>query len=119
MSIAEIAAREKENDASLWDDEDYKTIAAKSCILYKSVFDQALGDLYSNWSALSSEYLRVNLTAGALDDHPKWGPIADLVFKSWQNALSRSVGGSGVEVPSDSNLKTFELCKELGLDLSE
>lgn len=61
----------------------------------------------------------MNLTAGALDDHPKWGPIADLVFKSWQNALSRSIGGSGVEVPSDSNLKTFALCEELGLDLNE
>jgi hypothetical protein len=46
MSAEELAARPTESDASLWDEEDYRTIAAKSCLLYKTAFDSALGDAY-------------------------------------------------------------------------
>ncbi len=119
MTIQELAAREREDDASLWDEEDYKSIAAKSCILYKEVSDRSLGDLYADWSALMVEYTRVRMTSGALDDHPKWGPIAELTFKLQVNAASRGVGGGGVEVPSNLALETYDLCNELGLDLNE
>ena len=119
QSIEELAARETESDANLWDDEDYKSIAAKSCILYKAASDMSLGELYGNWDALSIEYTKVGLTSGALEDHPKWGPIGELVFKLKVNAINRSVGNNGIEVPSNLVLQTYDLCSELGLDLNE
>lgn len=119
MTIQELAAQEREDDANLWDEEDYKSIAAKSCILYKEVSDRSLGDLYADWTALMVEYTKVRMTSGALDDHPKWGPIAELTFKLQVNAANRGVGGGGVEVPSNLALETYELCNELGLDLNE
>lgn len=119
QTIDELAAREQEDDASLWDEEDYKSIAAKSCILYKAASDKSLGELFGNWTALMMEYQTVRFTAGALDDHPKWGPIEELVLKLQANATNRAVGNSGVEVPSNLILETYELCKELGLDLNE
>ena len=119
QSIEELAARERESDANLWDDEDYKSIAAESCILYKTASDKSLGELFGNWDALSIEYTKVGLTAGALEDHPKWGPIGELVFKLKVNAINRSVGNNGVEVPSNLVLQTYALCNELGLDLNK
>jgi len=119
MSAEDLAARETESDASQWDEEDYKTIAAKSCIKYKVVFNNALGDWYADWSRLGSEYTLVGLTSGALDDHPKWGPIARTVRESTSNALTRAAGGAGVEVSSDVAVEAFNLCEELGVDLTE
>ncbi len=119
MSAEDLAARETESDASQWDEEDYKTIAAKSCIKYKVVFNNALGDWYADWSRLGSEYTLVGLTSGALDDHPKWGPIARTVRESTSNALTRAAGGAGVDVSSDVAVEAFSLCEELGVDLTE
>lgn len=119
MSAEDLAARETESDASLWDDEDYKTIAAKACIKYKVVFNNSLGEWYGDWSRLGSEYTLVGLTSGALDDHPKWDPIARTVRQSTTNALTRAAGGAGVEVSSDIALQAFNLCEELGVDLTE
>ncbi len=119
MSAEDLAVRETESDASQWDEEDYKTIAAKSCIKYKVVFNNALGDWYADWSRLGSEYTLVGLTSGALDDHPKWGPIARTVRESTSNALTRAAGGAGVEVSSDVAVEAFNLCEELGVDLTE
>lgn len=119
MSAEDLAARETESDASLWDEEDYKSIAAKSCIKYKVVFNNALGDWYADWSRLGTEYTIVGLTSGALDDHPKWDPIARTVRQSTTNALSRAAGGAGVEVSSDIAVQAFNLCEELGVDLSK
>lgn len=119
MSAEDLAARETESDATLWDDEDYKTIAAKACIRYKVVFNNSLGEWYGDWSRLGSEYTLVGLTSGALDDHPKWDPIARTVRQSTTNALSRAAGGAGVEVSSDIALQAFNLCEELGVDLTE
>jgi hypothetical protein len=119
MSAEDLAARETDSDASLWDEEDYKTIAAKACIKYKVVFNNALGEWYADWSRLGTEYTLVGLTSGALDDHPKWDPIARTVRQSTTNALSRAAGGAGVEVSSDVALQAFNLCEELGVDLTE
>ena len=119
MSAEDLAARETDSDASLWDEEDYKTIAAKACIKYKVVFNNALGEWYADWSRLGSEYTLVGLTSGALDDHPKWDPIARTVRQSTTNALSRAAGGAGVEVSSDVAVQAFNLCEELGVDLTE
>jgi hypothetical protein len=119
MSADELAARETDSDASLWDEEDYKSIAAKSCLKFKVVFKNSLGDWYADWARLGSEYTMVGLTSGALDDHPKWGPIATNVRQSTSNALNRSVGGAGVEVSSDVAVEAFNLCEELGVDLTE
>ena len=119
MSAEDLAARETDSDASLWDEEDYKTIAAKACIKYKVVFNNALGEWYADWSRLGAEYTLVGLTSGALDDHPKWDPIARTVRQSTTNALSRAAGGAGVEVSSDVAVQAFNLCEELGVDLTE
>ena len=119
MGAEELATRETESDASLWDEEDYKTIAAKACLKYKVVFNNSLGEWYADWSRLGSEYTLVGLTSGALDDHPKWDPIARTVRQSTTNALLRAGGGSGSEVSSDIALQAFSLCEELGVDLSK
>ena len=119
MSAEDLAGRETDSDASLWDEEDYKTIAAKACIKYKVVFNNALGEWYADWSRLGTEYTLVGLTSGALDDHPKWDPIARTVRQSTTNALSRAAGGAGVEVSSDVAVQAFNLCEELGVDLTE
>lgn len=119
MSAEELAARETESDASLWDEEDFKTIAAKSCIKYKVVSDKSLGEWYFDWRTLGREYIIVGLTSGALENHPKWNPIANTVLKLTANALSRSSGGDGVTVPSDDAIGSYNLCKELGVDLNE
>lgn len=119
MSAEDLAARETESDASLWDEEDYKSIAAKACINYKVVFNKALGEWYADWSRLGAEYSLVNLTSGALDDHPKWDPIAKTVQEARFNALNRSVGGSGGVVSGDLAVEAFNLCQELGVDLTE
>ena len=119
MSAEDLASRETDSDASLWDEEDYKTIAAKACIKYKVVFNNALGDWYADWSRLGAEYTLVGLTSGALDDHPKWDPIARTVRQSTTNALTRAAGGAGVEVSSDIAVQAFNLCEELGVDLSK
>jgi len=118
MSAEDLAARETESDASLWDDEDYKSIAANSCLKYKVVFNNALGEWYGDWTRLGMEYTLVNLTSGALDDHPKWDPIARTVFESWQNALNRAGGGAGMVVSAETSLQAFELCGEVGVDLT-
>jgi hypothetical protein len=119
MSAEELAARETESDASLWDEDDYQSIAAKACIKYKVVFNNALGEWYADWNRLSTEYTLVGLTSGALDDHPKWGPIARTVQEAKVNALNRAVGGSGVGVSGDLAVEAFNLCKELGVDFTE
>jgi hypothetical protein len=118
MSAEDLAARETESDASLWDEEDYKTIAASSCLKYKVVFNNALGEWYADWNRLFSEYTLVGLTSGALDDDPKWGPIAKTVDEAKYNALNRSIGGSGTSISTDTALQAFDLCEELGVDLS-
>ena len=71
MSAEDLAARETESDATLWDEEDWKTIAAKSCIKYKVVSDKSLGEWYADWRTLGREYIVVGLTSGALENHPK------------------------------------------------
>ncbi|MCF8552931.1 MAG: hypothetical protein K9G01_05075 [Candidatus Planktophila sp.] len=119
LSAEDLAARETDSDASLWDEEDYKTIAAKACLKYKVVFNNSLGEWYADWSRLGSEYTLVGLTSGALDDHPKWDPIARTVRQSTTNALLRADGGSGSEVSSDIALQAFSLCEEIGVDLSK
>jgi len=116
-SIEEIAARATESDQSLWDDEDYKTIAAKSCLELKAANDKSLGELLYNWEPLSYEFLLVSQTTIPLNDHPKWGPIRDLTIALLTNAISRSQGGDGYEVPSIATSASFELCQELGGDL--
>jgi len=68
---------------------------------------------------LNSEYTLVGLTSGALDDHPKWNPIAKTGWESQMNALNRSNGGAGVEVSTDTTLEAFNLCKEIGVNLTE
>jgi hypothetical protein len=118
LSAEQLAARERESDASLWDEEDYKSIAADACLKFKVVFNNALGDWYGDWDRLFIEYTRVDATAGALEDHPKWDPIAKTVFQHKVNAVNRSVGNPGTEVSSAVALQAFNLCKELGVDLS-
>lgn len=115
----QLAQRPTDSDASLWDEEDYETLAAKSCLLYKSAFDSALGDNYSDWTAQSIEWTEVQMTAGALEGHQKWAPIHDVTFALWANAINRSVGGEGVEVNSADTLGSYNLCLELGVDLNE
>jgi len=117
MSAEDLAARETESDSSLWDEEDYKTIAAKACLKFKVVFNNAVGEWYGDWSKLGYEYTIVGLTSGALDDHPKWDPIARTVRQSTTNALLRAAGTSGSEVSTDISLQAFNLCEELGVDL--
>ena len=117
-SAEELAARQTESDASLWDEEDYKTIAAKGCIAYKDAFDRALSEDYLDWVAQIRSFVLVRLTTGALDDHEKWGPIAEIVDKFYLNALNRGAGGSGVTIPSDLTTQAFALCEEIGVDLT-
>ena len=117
VSAEDLAARETESDSSLWDEEDYKTIAAKACLKFKVVFNNAVGEWYGDWSKLGYEYTIVGLTSGALDDHPKWDPIARTVRQSTTNALLRAAGTSGSEVSTDISLQAFNLCEELGVDL--
>lgn len=119
LSAEELAARETESDANLWDEEDYKTIAAKSCLEYKVVFQKAIGAWYGDWPKQFSEYTLVALTSGALDTHPKWNPIAKNVDDMKFNALNRAAGGPGREISSEVGLQAFNLCEELGVDLSE
>jgi hypothetical protein len=118
LSAEQLAARETESDWSLWDEEDYKTRAAQACLKFKVVFNNALGDWYGDWTRLTIEYTRVDATASALEDHPKWDPIAKTVFQHKVNAINRSVGNPGTEVSSAVALQAFNLCKELGVDLS-
>lgn len=117
-SAEELAARDIGNNASMWDEEDYKSIAAKGCLAFKESFDLALGENYLDWVAQIRSFVLVRLTTGALDDHKKWGPIAEVVDKFYLNALSRGSGGSGVTIPSDLNTQSFELCKEVGVDMT-
>lgn len=117
ISAEDLATRETESDASLWDEEDYKTIAAKACLKFKVVFNNAVGEWYGDWSKLGNEYATVGRTSGALDDHPKWDPIARTVRQSTTNALLRAAGASGSEVSTDISLQAFNLCEELGVDL--
>jgi hypothetical protein len=119
MSADELAAREIDSDASLWDEEDYKSIAAKSCLKYKVVFNKAVGEWYAEWAILGMEYVKVGLTSGALEDHPKWGPIDESVSQMTSNAINRTAGGSGTTVSSDLAVEVFNLCKEIGVDLTE
>ena len=56
ISAEDLATRETESDASLWDEEDYKTIAAKACLKFKVVFNNAVGEWYGDWSKLGNEY---------------------------------------------------------------
>ena len=118
MSAEDLASRETESDATLWDEEDYKTIAAQACLKYEVVFDKSLGEWYADWTKLGTVYTLVGLTSGALDDHPKWDPIARTVRQSTTNALLRAVGESGSEVSSDIALQAFKLCEEIGVDLT-
>jgi hypothetical protein len=117
-SAKDLAARETGNNPSLWDDEDYKTIAAKGCLAFKDAFDKSLGEDYLDWNTQVGTYTVVKLTTGALDNHEKWGPIAKVVDSLYLNALSRGAGGSGVNVPSDLNIQAFDLCKEIGVDMT-
>jgi hypothetical protein len=119
MTAEELAARETDSDASLWGEEDYETIAAKGCLKYKAAMDFSLGDGFYDWDAQSLEWTTVNLTTGALEGHPKWGPIHETVFALWTNSISRSVGQDGYEVPSQASLDSFQLCSEVGVNLSE
>jgi len=117
-SAEELAARTTESDASKWDDEDYRTIAAKGCLAYKSAFDRALAEDYLDWVAQIRSFVLVRLTTGALDDHEKWGPIAEIVDQFYLNALNRGGGGSGVTISSDLTTQSFALCEEVGVDLA-
>lgn len=119
LTAEELAARETESDASLWDEEDYKSIAAKACLKFNVVFKNALGEWYADWDKLGTEYTIVGLTSGALDDHPKWDPIARTVRQMTTNALSRALGGGGVEVWTAPWEKVLNLCDEIGVDLTE
>jgi hypothetical protein len=119
LSVNDLAAREIESDASLWDEEDYKTIAAQSCIKYEVVFNASLGEWYADWEKQGSEYTLVGLTSSALTDHPKWDPIARTVLQLTTNALLRAAGDSGSEVSSDVAIQAFKLCEELGVDLTD
>lgn len=118
LSAEDLAAREIDNDASLWDEEDYKTIAASACLKYKVVFSNSLGEWYADWNKLSSEYTLVGLTSGALDNHPKWNPIAKNISETKYNAINRASGGSGVEITANVGVEAFNLCEELGVDLT-
>jgi hypothetical protein len=119
LSAEQLAARPTESDSSLWDDEDYRSIAAKSCLLYKTAFDSALGDAYLDWDTQSMQWMIVNLTSGALEGHPKWGPINEVVFALLANSISRSVGESGADIPSDAVVEQYDLCLELGVDINK
>ncbi len=119
MSAQQLAERPIEDDASLWDEEDYETLAAKSCLLYKEAFDASLGENYADWTAQSIQWTSVHMTAGALEGHSKWGPINDVTFALWANALSRASGGPGAEVLSEDTLGSYNLCLELGVDLNK
>jgi hypothetical protein len=114
----ELAARDIGNNAALWDDEDYKSIAAKGCLAFKDAFDKSLGDYYLDWNSQLGIYMRVMLTTGALKDHKKWGPIGQVVEKLYANAMSRGMGGEGVSIPGDLTTKSFALCKEVGVDMN-
>ena len=118
LSAEDLAARETESNASQWDEEDYKTIAAQSCLKYKVVFKKALGEWYADWPKLSTEYILVGLTSGALDNHPKWNPIAKNISEMKSNAISRASGLSGVSISPDVGVEAFNLCNELGVDLN-
>lgn len=119
LSAEQLAARPTESDATLWDEEDYRSIAAKSCLLYKTAFDSALGDAYLDWDTQSVQWMTVNLTSGALEGHPKWGPINEVVFALLANSIGRSVGEGGVDVPMDAAAEQYDLCLELGVDVNE
>ena len=114
----ELAARDVGNNAAMWDDEDYKSIAAKGCLAYKDAFDKALGEYYSDWNSQLGLYMGVMLTTGALKGHKKWDPIGQVVEKLYANAMSRSAGGSGISIPTDLTTQSYELCKEVGVDLN-
>ena len=114
----ELAARPTEDDASKWDDEDYKTIAAKGCLKYKDAFQKSIGDLYGDWDSQIVEYMGVKLTTGALKGHAKYDPLAQTVNSLYMNALERSLGSS---YPIDDTiaLKANDICLELGVDITE
>ncbi len=114
----DLAARSTESNAAAWDEEDYKTIAAKGCLAFKDAFDKSLGEDYLDWNTQVMTYTVVKLTTGALDDHKKWSPIAQVVDSLYLNALSRGAGGSGVNVSPDLNVQAFNLCKEIGVDIA-
>jgi hypothetical protein len=114
----ELAARTVGDDASKWTAEDYKTIAAKSCIRYHDAFKKSLGDEFLDWDSQLISYTNVKLESGALAGNEKWGAIAEAVNDIYQNVMDRSIGGSGVTVPSDTALKAYDLCKELGVDIN-
>jgi hypothetical protein len=118
LSAEDLAARETESNASQWDEEDYKTIAAKSCLKYKEVFNKSLREWYANWSIQGTEYTLLGLTSGALDEHPKWNPIAKNINELKYNAINRASGGSGVAVSTDVAIQAFDLCNELGVDVN-
>jgi hypothetical protein len=119
LSAEELAERPTESDASLWDEEDYRSIAAKSCLLYKGAFDSALGDAYLDWDTQNMQWLTVGLTSVSLDGHSKWDPINKVVIALFANSLSRSGGGGGEEIPNDAVADAYNLCLELGVDLNE
>jgi hypothetical protein len=113
-SIEEIASRSVESEQSQWNEDDYKTIAAKSCVELRKVNDRSLDDLLYDWNALTLEFANVGKTAQPLENHPKWGPIYNLILELFANFLSKAAGGEGSDFSDDTASATLNLCEELG-----
>jgi hypothetical protein len=124
-TVEELAARETEDSTSLWNEEDYKTRAAQSCIKYKEISDRALGDLFLNWEEqIRLYYPDFTESVKVLDGDAKFNPISEFVQWNFRNVSTRymnSIGGNITieKMPMEALNKTIDLCNELGLDLSE
>lgn len=118
-SAEELAARPVESDVSLWDEEDYKSVAAKGCIEYKVIFNLALGSLYADWSAQYPYWYTVTKTTGELSEHPTYDPLYEIVSDMMMNAIQRSAGMDGWDIDTTAGIEASEICSSLGVEISE
>lgn len=118
-SAEDLAAREVESDSALWDEEDYKSVAAKGCIEYKEIFNLSLGSLYGDWETQYPIWYEATQTVRELSDHPTYDPLYEIVSDMMLNSLQRAAGREGWDVDTAAGVTASEICSSLGVEISE
>jgi hypothetical protein len=118
-SAEDLAAREVESDSALWDEEDYKSVAAKGCIEYKVIFNLSLGSLYADWETQYPYWYEVTKTVTNLNDHPTYDPLYEIVSDMMMNSVQRASGMEGWDIDTAAGVTASEICSNLGVELSE
>lgn len=117
-SAEELAARPVESDVSLWDEEDYKSVAAKGCLEWEVAFDKGMSEDFGNWINQMVSYAIVVKTTSELTDDPTYGALHDIAWNLYSNALSRASGKDGERVDLDALTEASDICLNLGVDIN-